>query len=227
MSLRQHRRRGTAATALAAALSLALLGCTSGHTASGQASAGQTTPRHAASSGAKQAAQAQPNPAGPAGFAWFRPGAAPAAWLRASLPGQHATLFYPNSLRPMPGDHGTVTVGRDSRSGAVLVYLNVTPRQGDETLQDWPGFRLAHLRDDGTTWVHLDDVSPSLYFRGGQGRCVIDNYTTKIHSNHYQEIACFVQGTHAASVLVAATSTGTWRAYQPLLDQVVSSYQAG
>jgi len=210
MSLRQHRRRGSAAAALAAALCLVLLGCTSGHASSGRAN---------------QAAQA--TPAGPAGFAWFRPGSPPAAWLRAGLPGQHAALFYPNSLRPMPGDHGTVTVGRNSRSGTVLVYLNVTPRQGDETLRDWPGFRLAHLRNDGTTGVHLDSVSPSLHFHGGQGRCVIDTYTTKIHSNHYQEIACFVQGTHAASVLVAATSTGTWRAYQPLLDQVVSSYQAG
>jgi hypothetical protein len=217
---------------MAAALSLALLGCTSGHATSGhappdQAASSQAAPGHVARGSGKQAAQTQPNPAGPAGFAWFRPGAAPAAWLRASLPGQHATLFYPGSLRPMPGDHGTVTVGRDSRSGAVLVYLNVTPRQGDETLRDWPGFRLAHLRDDGTTGVHLDSVSPPLPFHGGRGRCVIDTYTTKIHSNRYQEIACFVQGTHAASVLVAATSTGTWRVYQPLLDQVVSSYQAG
>ena len=63
--------------------------------------------------------------------------------------------------------------------------------------------------------------------RGGQGRCVIDNYTTKIHRNQYQEIACFVQGTHAASVLVAATPTGAWRVYRPLLDRVVSTYQAG
>ena len=212
MSLRQHRRGGIAAAALAAGLSLVLLGCTSGHASSSPASSGQAAPRHAA---------------GPAGFTWFRPGSPPAAWLRAGLPGQHAALFYPNSLRPMPGDHGTVTVGRNSRSGTVLVYLNVTPRQGDETLRDWPGFRLAHLRDDGTTGVHLDSVSPSLRFHGGQGRCVIDTYTTKIHSNHYQEIACFVQGAHAASVLVAATTTGTWRAYQPLLDQVVSSYQAG
>ena len=70
-------------------------------------------------------------------------------------------------------------------------------------------------------------MSPSLDFRGGQGRCVIDNYTTRMHENQYQEIACFVQGAHAASVLVAATSTRTWRVYQPLLDRVISSYQAG
>ena len=198
MTLRQQRRRGTAAAALAAALSIAVLGCTSGHPSN------------------------RDRP-----FAWFRPGSPPTAWLRAGLPGQDAALFYPNSLRPMRGDHGTVTVGRNSRSGTVLVYLNVTPRQGDETLRNWPGFRLDHLREDGETAVHVDGVSPALTFRGGRGRCVIDTYITKIHSNHYQEIACFVQGTHAASVLVAATSAKTWRAYQPLLDRVVSSYRAG
>ena len=207
-----QRRRPAAGTALAAALSVVLLGCggpaTSGHAAPHQAS--HTATGHTAT-----------------GFAWFRPGPPPAAWLRASLPGQRATLAYPGSLRAQRTDHGTVTFGRDSRSGAVLVYLNVTPRQGDETLRDWPGFRLDHLRGDGTTAVHLDGASPLLDFRGGQGRCVVDSYTTKIHQNHYREIACFVQGTRAASVLVAATSARTWRAYQPLLDRVVSSYRAG
>ena len=198
MSAWQHRRRPTAAAALAAALSIAVLGCTSGHPSN------------------------RDRP-----FAWFRPGSPPTAWLRAGLPGQRATLSYPNSLRLMHGDHGTVTVGRDSRSGAVLVYLNVTPRQGDETLRNWPSFRLDHLRQDGETAVHVDGVSPALTFRGGRGRCVIDTYITKIHSNHYQEIACFVQGSHAASVLVAATPTGAWRVYRPLLDRVVSTYQAG
>ena len=199
---RSHRA-AVAGTALAAALAVALLGCASGPASSGHGSARR------------------------AGFAWFRPGPPPAAWLRASLPGQRATLAYPGSLRLQRTDRGTVTFGRDSRSGAVLVYLNVTPRQGEETLRDWPAFRLDHLREDDATTVHLDGVSPLLDFRGGQGRCVIDNYTTKIHRNQYQEIACFVQGTHAASVLVAATSARTWRAYQPLLDRVVSSYQAG
>ena len=220
MNLWQHRRRTAAGTALAAAISVALLGCASGPAASGHAAPRPVTAMHSAST-QQQAA------AGLAGFAWFRPGSPPAAWLRATLPGQRATLSYPGSLRPQRTDRGTVTFGRDSRSGAVLVYLNVTPRQGEETLRDWPAFRLDHLREDDATTVHLDGVSPLLDFRGGQGRCVIDNYTTKIHRNQYQEIACFVQGTHAASVLVAATSARTWRAYQPLLDRVVSSYQAG
>ena|SRR5579859_137722 len=225
MSEWRNKPRGAAAAALTA-LSLALLGCTTGHATTSHAGTGHATTGRAGS-GRGASGTAQPSGAGLAGFAWFRPAAAPASWSRTTLPGRGATLSYPNTLSPMHGDRGTVTVGRDSRSGAVLVYLNVTPRQGDETLRTWPSSRLEHLREDGESAVGVDGVSPSLNFRGGQGRCVIDHYTTDIHSNHYQEIACFVQGPHTASVLVAATSAGMWRTYQPLLDQVVSSYQAG
>ena len=211
MKLRQIRPGGAAAAAaaLTAALSLALLGCAS------------STPGSATgSAGAAPAATA-------AGFGWFHPGPAPGAWLRASLTGQSATVSYPSSLRPQHSDPGTVTVGSTARSGAVLLYLNVTPKQGDETLHNWPDFRLEHLREDGQSVVHLDGVSGPLGFRGGHGRCVMDNYTTDIHHNHYNEIACIVQGTHATSVLVAATSTAVWQANRALLEKVVSSYQGG
>jgi hypothetical protein len=208
--LRRIHPGGAAATAaLTAALSLALFGCAS-------SSPGST----AGSGGAAPAAA-------PAGFGWFHPGPAPGAWLRASLSGQRATLSYPGSLRPQHGDPGTVTVGSTARSGAVLVYLNVTLKQGDETLHNWPDFRMEHLREDGQSAVHLDGVSGPLSFRGGHGRCVIDNYTTDEHHNHYNEIACIVQGAHATSVLVAATSTAAWQANRALLEKVVSSYQAG
>jgi hypothetical protein len=163
----------------------------------------------------------------PAGFGWFHPGPAPGAWLRVGLPGQRATLSYPGSLHPMHGDPGTVTVSSTSRSGAVLAYLNVTPRQGAETLRDWPSFRVDHLREEGQTGVRVDGVSAPLDFRGGLGRCVIDSYTTKIHDNRYREIACYVQGAHAASVLVAAAPAAAWQATAALLEKVVSSYQAG
>ena len=106
------------------------------------------------------------------------------------------------------------------------MYVNATPKQGDETLHNWPGFRMEHLREDGQSAVHLDGVSGPLAFRGGHGRCVIDSYTTDIHRNHYNEIACIVQGAHATSVLVAATSTAAWQANRALLEKVVSSYQA-
>jgi hypothetical protein len=203
-------RPGSAAAmaAVTAALSLALFGCASSPSPS------------AGSDGAAPASTS-------AGFGWFRPDPAPGAWLHASLSGQNATLSYPGSLRPEHSDPGTVTVGSTARSGEVLVYLNVTPKQGDETLNNWPGFRMEHLRDDGQSAVHLDSVSGPLNFRGGHGRCVTDTYTTDIHHNHYNEIACIVQGTHATSVLVAATSTVAWRANRALLEKVVSSYQVG
>ena len=204
MSLWRIRPGGAAAAAGLAALALALFGCASGQPA-------------AKAGGADRPA--------PAGFAWFHPGPAPGDWLRASLSGQRATLSYPGSLRPMPGDNGTVTVGSTARSGQVLVYLNVTPKQGDETLRNWTGFRLEHLREDGQYAVHLDGTSPPLHFRGGPGRCVVDHYTTKDRNNHYDEIACIVQGAHATSVLVAAAPTAAWQVNRALLEKVVSAYQ--
>ena len=208
MSLRRIRPGGAAAAAaLTAALSLALLGWASSQSGSAPGDGtGQVT--HA-------------------GFGWFHPGPAPGAWRQASLTGQSATLSYPGSLHPMHGDDGTVTVGSTAKSGKVLMYLNVTPKQGEESLGDWTDSRLEHLREDGQYQVHLDGASPALQFRGGPGRCVIDNYTTKIRGNHYDEIACIVQGAQATSVLVAATSTTAWQANHALLEKVVSSYQAG
>jgi hypothetical protein len=170
---------------------------------------------------------AQSQAAAPAGFAWFRPESAPASWLRASVAGQRGVLSYPGTLRPMSGDAGTVTYGLSTRAGAALIYLNVTPRQGGETLRNWPGFRTEHLREDGETDVRIDATSSMLSFRGGQGRCVVDDYTTKIHNNHYREIACYVQGAtsaHTASVLIAATRVVTWAQYGTLLERVVNGY---
>ena len=137
------------------------------------------------------------------GFGWFHSGPAPAGWRQASPAGRDAVLSYPAS---------------------VLVYLNVTPRQGGETLRSWPAFRLAHLREDGDSAVRLDAASATLPFRGGQGRCVLDDYTTKVHNNHYREIACFVRGARGASVLVAATRAVTWGHYGALLERVVNGF---
>ena len=207
MKLRRIQLGGAAA--LTAALSVALFGCASGPPSSATGSAKAATATAIA------------------GFGWFHPNPAPGAWLRSSLTGQRATLSYPGSLRPQHGDPGTVTVGSTARSGQVLVYLNATPKQGDETLHNWPAFRMEHLREDGQSAVHLDGVSGPLSFRGGHGRCVVDNYTTDEQHNHYNEIACIVQGAHATSVLVAATSTAAWQANRALLEKVVSSYQVG
>jgi hypothetical protein len=171
-----------------------------------------------------QPAQSQ---APPASFAWFRSETAPASWLQVSLAGDSGVLSYPSMLRPMSGDAGTVTYGLNTRAGAALIYLNVTPRQGGETLRNWPGFRAEHLGEDGETVVRIDATSGTLSFRGGRGRCVVDDYTTQIHNNHYREIACYVQGAtgaHTASVLIAATRAVAWAQYGTLLERVVNGY---
>jgi hypothetical protein len=160
-------------------------------------------------------------------FGWFRAGSPPAAWHRLDLPGQRAVLAYPPSLQRMESDPGSVTAGLTSAGERVLVYLNATPKQGDETLRDWPGFRVAHLREEGQTAIHTDAVSRPLRFTGGNGRCVIDDYRTKEHNNYYREIACFIRTVHGGSVLVAATPSTMWAKYAGLLERAVSTYRAG
>jgi len=169
---------------------------------------------------------ASPAP-GAAGFGWFRAASPPATWHRAELPGGQAVLAYPAPMHRMESDPGAVTAGLTSPRGQVLVYLNATPRQGDETLRDWPGFRVSHLRDEGQTAVHTDAVSQPLRFAGGNGRCVIDDYRTKEHHNHYREIACFIRTAHGGSVLVAASPNAMWAKYAGLLERAVSAYHAG
>ena len=218
-----HLRRNWAIV-IAAAGVLAVAAVVALMFARGQAGSGPTS---APAQSQPAASQPAPSQAASASFAWFRSETAPASWLRASLAGQSGVLSYPSMLRPLSGDAGTVTYGLNTRAGAALIYLNVTPRQGGETLQNWPGFRAEHLREDGETAVRIDAASGTLSFRGGQGRCVVDDYTTKIHNNHYREIACYVQGAtsaHTASVLIAATRAVTWAQYGTLLEQVVNGY---
>ena len=171
--------------------------------------------------------------AGPAGnlqhgrdaLAWFRARPAPSGWRRVTLPGGAAVLSYPPSLSRMAGDKGSVSEGL-SRDGRVLVYLNVTPRQGDETLSGWARFRIGHLTDDDASSARLDGAARDMKFRGGPGSCVVDDYVTKERAHHYREIACFVRGTHASSVLVAAAPARDWARYAGLLEQAVDSYAA-
>lgn len=206
-----------AAVAMAAGLAVALL------VTHGQAARSGPGALPARSGPAQMAAAAVPA----SGFGWLRPRTAPAGWMAARLPRQAAVLSYPRWLQSQRGDAGTVTVGLSSRTGTVLAYLNVTPQQGGESLRDWIGFRLAHLREDGDRAVRLDARSAAVAFRGGRGQCVMDDYTTKIHSNHYREIACFVRAGKHGSVLVAATPVTEWKAYGGVLERVVSAYRAG
>jgi hypothetical protein len=153
------------------------------------------------------------------------PAAAPGSWHQARLPGGAAVMPYPPSMHPVSGDGGTVSAAQLTPAGTFVSYLNATPRQGDETLADWPGFRVAHLLDDNDSSATKLGQARGIKFLGGTGTCVMDTYVTKAKSNHYIEIACFVQGRTKASVIVAAAPSAEWPSVAPVLRRALAAYR--
>jgi hypothetical protein len=153
------------------------------------------------------------------------PAAAPAGWPHLTLPNGTAVLSYPPSLRPVSGDADSVSAARVSPAGVFRLYLNATPRQGDEQLRGWAAFRLRLLTADDAASARELAAAQDVAFRGGTGSCVIDTYVTRIGAHHYQEIACLVQGRASASVIVAAAPAATWAQASPLLLRAVAAYQ--
>ena len=150
--------------------------------------------------------------------------AAPAGWPHLTLPDGAAVLSYPPSLHQIAGDTDAVSAARLSPGGAFQLYLNATPRQGTERLQDWAASRVKLLRSDDAAWAHQDAAARGVQFRGGTGSCVIDDYLTRIGAHHYEEIACLVQGRTSASVIVAAAPAAMWAQARPLLFRAVAAY---
>jgi hypothetical protein len=204
----QNRTRGDLTTARTprAALALAAAGMAAACSAPAVASGHQAT-------------SAPPVP----GFT-TRP--APAGWHHAVLPGGQAVLAYPPAMHLLTGDRGTVTAAQISRSGSFLLYLNATPRQGAESLRNWPRFRVNHLLDEDASAARLLAASRGLRFTGASGSCVLDTYVTKIKAHHYTELACLVQGHGSASVIVAAAPAADWSRAAPVLTRAVGAYQA-
>ena len=160
----------------------------------------------------------------PAGaFAWLRPAPAPADWNVTRISGG-ATLSYPPGWRPLKTDPGTATAGllRGGDEDDIVGYLNATPRQGEETLENWASFRPDHNRDEGDRSVHLIASSTGLPFRGGHGSCVIDDYTTSRAT--YREIACFASGAGSSAVVVAAAPISSWHQEEATLRRAVSAF---
>jgi len=134
-------------------------------------------------------------------------------------------LSYPPSLHSVHADHGAVSAALLDAHGNYLQYLNATPEQGGEDLSDWCSFRIAHLRDEASVSVHEEACVVGLSFRGGKGSCVIDDYVTRFKHNHFREIACFVKGRGAGSVIVAAAPAARWERLGPQLERAVAAYE--
>jgi hypothetical protein len=170
----------------------------------------------------RSGAPAHHRAAGP--FAWLHPAPPPPGWRVARLAGE-TSMAYPAGWKRVHSDPGTVTAAQvDPNSGLILGYLNATPQQGEETLQNWSTFRPDHNREEGERDNRLLAAARGLKFRDGVGSCVIDRYRTA--RAPYQEIACLVRGTNASTVIVAAAPVTRWAQAAPMLQRAVSAFVA-
>ncbi|HWD10461.1 MAG TPA: hypothetical protein VG366_01365 [Solirubrobacteraceae bacterium] len=133
-----------------------------------------------------------------------------------------ATIAYPPGWRPIRGDRGTASAALLDARGDYLGYLNLTPRQGSETLAGWAAFRVRHNAEEGDTEVKADGAAAGLRFRTGRGTCVRDTYTSSVKTR-YEELACLVAGHRAASVVVGAAPGNRWREEQSVIERAISA----
>src|SRR3954469_12037656 len=158
-------------------------------------------------------------------FRWLQPQRAPHGWKLARPPSGKATFAYPRTWRPIRTDPGTASVALLGHGRSIRGYLNLTPRQGAETLANWPGFRIEHLGDEGSMDVRLIASAHGLAFRSGRGTCVIDSYRTS--RARYREIACLVAGTRTSSVVVGAAPSKTWAQQAGTIERAIASLRTG
>jgi hypothetical protein len=130
-------------------------------------------------------------------------------------------MAYPPSWRRIRSDRGTATAAKLTAGGGFLGYLNVTPRQGGETLANWSSFRVEHNAEEGDRGVKRLAAAGGVHFLNGHGSCVKDAYTTKTGA-HYVELACLVAGTHATTVIVGAAPPAAWSSLGGTIERAIS-----
>jgi hypothetical protein len=157
-------------------------------------------------------------------FGWLESTTPPASWVRLIVPSGLGTLSSPPGFRTVDGDPGTLSVALLNSAGTYLGYLNVTPRQGPETLQDWPAFRLTHLGGDDAVSVHEDAAVRSVRTAAAVRSCVVDDYVTTAGHHQYHEVACYVTSGSVGSVVVAATPSGDPGRVWTQLERAVAAY---
>jgi hypothetical protein len=168
------------------------------------------------------AAAGGPSPRRASGpFAWLRPASPPVGWHVARTP-DGAAIAYPPGWTAIKTDPGTASVALRGNGGRIDGYLNVTPKQGAETLANWSRFRPQKNRAEGARNVRLLAATSDAHFRSARGSCVIDAYTTSVAT--YQEIACLVSGPDSSNVVVAAAPARLWQERSAVLERAVSSF---
>ncbi len=145
---------------------------------------------------------------------------APAGWRIARTP-QGATLAFAPGWHALAGDRGTLSAARRDAAGRFLGYLNLTPRQGSESLSNWSTFRAHHNREEGDRHVRVLAAARRLRVAGREASCVKDSYTTS-SGVAYVELACLLGGERSA-VIVGAAPPDEWAAQSPDIERSVSS----
>jgi hypothetical protein len=134
-------------------------------------------------------------------------------------------MAYPPSWRKLKGDRGTATAALRTADGKYLGYLNVTPRQGNETLAGWRTFRIKHNHEEGDRSVTRLAFASGLSFLNGHGSCVKDSYISGT-GVPYIEIACLVVGSRAQSVIVGAAPPSSWAQAAGAIQRSISGFRA-
>ena len=156
-------------------------------------------------------------------FAWLRPTSVPANWDRVSPPGGAAVLSYPPSFGQVRSDPGAVSVavGNGPR---YLAYLNVTPRQGRESLRSFATLRVNLIGADHDSNVHLEGSLEGVPLHPGRASAVADDYITRVGRSHYREISVFVVGQHGSWVIVGAALNSEFVRFQSDLQQAIAAF---
>jgi hypothetical protein len=166
-------------------------------------------------------ARAPSQPDGAGGFAWLHSAAAPRGWHAVRIPSA-AVLAYPPGWRILAGDRGTATAALLDEHRGFVGYLNLTPREGAETLKNWRSFRVSHNADEGDRNLRTLAAASGLRLGRGRGACVRDSYTTA-RGARFVELACLVAGPIADSVIVGAAPPWAWVRMSRVIERAISA----
>src|SRR5947209_4595230 len=167
---------------------------------------------------------AQPNPSSITHrnpFSWLVPGPVPADWQVATT-ANGAQLAYPSGWTRIHGDPGTATVALLGSGDQILGYLNITPRQGAETLANYAHLRVDHNGDEGDSAITTLTAVTKHRFGEGRASCVQDSYATRTGAR-YVELACLLAGPRASVVVVGAAPPQQWPHVSPLLQRAIAT----